>query len=103
MLDGKLPDGTEIPVFSFDEFKRGVADLPMRYGVISDFEMLRKSTGGDESFDVLKDEPNMIVRAGGVEPLAAYLERRGSVTTRGSWGIGTHTTGSTRNKLRLAH
>ena len=75
VLEGKLPDGTEIPVFSFDEFKRGVADLPMRYGVILDFEMARKSTRGYDPFDVLKDEPNMIVRAGGVEANAAYLDK----------------------------
>ena len=44
VLKGQLPDGTEIPVFSFEEFKRGIADLPLRYGVISDFETVRKST-----------------------------------------------------------
>ena len=34
VLNGKLPDGTEIPMYWFDEIKRGIADLPMRYGVI---------------------------------------------------------------------
>jgi len=88
VLKGILPDGSEIPVFQFDEFKRGVADLPLRYGVISDFEMARKSTRGYDPFDVLKDEPNMIVRAGGVEPLAAYLDKardRHNTTVMGNW------------------
>ena len=88
VLNGLLPDGSEIPVFQFDEFKRGVADLPLRYGVISDFEMARKSTRGYDPFDVLKDEPNMIVRAGGVEPLAAYLDKardRHNTTVMGNW------------------
>ncbi len=88
VLNGILPDGREIPVFQFDEFKRGVADLPLRYGVISDFEMARKSTRGYDPFDVLKDEPNMIVRAGGVEPLAAYLDKardRHNTTVMGNW------------------
>ncbi len=75
VLEGKLPDGTEIPVYAFDEFERGIANLPRRYGVILDFDMARKSKKGFQSFDVLKDEPNMIVRAGGVEPLAAYLDK----------------------------
>jgi hypothetical protein len=75
VLEGKLPDGAVIPVFPFDEFKRGVADLPMRYGVILDFEMAKKSKRGYETFDALRDELNMIVRAGGVEPLAAYLDK----------------------------
>jgi len=71
VLKGKLPDGTEIPVFPFGEFKRGVADLPRRYGVILDFALVREAENGYVAFDTLRDEPNMIVRAGGVEPLAA--------------------------------
>ena len=88
VLDGKLPDGTEIPVFPFDEFKRGVADLPRRYAVVTDFETVRKSTRGYDPFDVLKDELNMIVRAGGVEPLAAYLDKardRHNTSVMGNW------------------
>jgi len=88
VLEGKLPDGTEIPVYPFDEFKRGVADLPIRYGVILDFEMARKSLRGYETFDALKDEPNMIVRAGGVEANAAYLDKfrdRHNTRAMGNW------------------
>ena len=75
LLQGRLPDGTEFPVYTFDEFKRGVADLPMRYGVVLDFEIAKKAKNDYESFDVLQDEPLMIVRAGGIEPLAAYLDK----------------------------
>jgi hypothetical protein len=88
VLEGKMPDGTEIPVYMFDEFKRGVAGLPIRYGVILDFEMARKSTRGYETFDVLKDEPNMIVRAGGVEANIAYLDKfrdRHNTRLMGNW------------------
>ena len=75
VLEGKLPDGTEIPVYSFDEFKQGIQDLPMRHAVIMDIAMARKSKCGYELFDVLKDEPFMIVRAGGVAANAAYLDK----------------------------
>ena len=88
VLEGRLPDGTEIPVYEFAEFKRGIKDLPMRYGVILDYEVARKSTRGYDPFDVLKDEPNMIVRAGGVEPLAAYLDKfrdRHNTKMMGNW------------------
>jgi len=86
--EGKLADGSEIPVFPFDEFKRGVANLPWRYAVIMDFELARTSKCGFASFDDLKDDPLMIVRAGGVEPLAKYLDKAKEyygTTEMGSW------------------
>ena len=88
VLHGKLPDGSEFPIFPFDEFKQGIADLPMRYGVVLDLELARKSKRGYEDFEVLKDDPNMIVRAGGVEANIAYLDRfrdRNNTKLMGNW------------------
>ena len=88
LLQGRLPDGTEIPIYPFEEFKRGIPDLPMRYGVVLDFELAKSAKRGYESFDILKDEANMIVRAGGVDPLATYLDRfrdRHNTTLMGNW------------------
>ena len=87
-LDGKMPDGTEIPVFPFDEFRKGIPDLPIRYGVILDLELARQSKRGYEEFEVLKDDPNMIVRAGGVETNIAYLDKfqaRHNTKLMGNW------------------
>ena len=75
LLNGKLHGGSKFPVFPFGEFKRGVADLPIRYGVVMDFELAKKANSGYESFDILMHDPIMIVRAGGVKPLAAYLDK----------------------------
>jgi hypothetical protein len=88
LLEGKLPGGTEIPIFPLEEFKWGVADLPLRYGVILDFELARQSKSGFETFEALRDEPNMIARAGGIEPLAAYLDKardRHNTRLMGNW------------------
>ena len=88
LLAGKLPDGAEIPIYSFSEFKQGIADLPMRYAVVLDLEIAWKSKRGYETFDVLRDDPLMIIRAGGVEPLAAYLDKakaRRNTKTLGNW------------------
>ncbi len=88
VLEGTLPDGAEIPVYPFAEFKRGISDLPRRYGVILDLDVARQAKRGYERFEVLKDEPNMIMRAGGVEPLARYLDRfqaRRDTRVMGNW------------------
>ena len=88
LLNGRLPDGTEFPVYPFAEFKPGIADLPRRYGVILDFEVARQSKRGYEKFEVLKDDPNMIVRAGGVEANIAYLDKfrsRHDTELMGNW------------------
>jgi len=90
VLEGKLPDGSDIPIYPFDEFKRGVARLPRRYAVVLDFEMARKCRNGYQAFDDLKDDPLMILRAGGVEAAAAYLDKakdRGNLETMGNWHI----------------
>ena len=88
VLAGRLPDGSELPVYPFAEFKQGISDLPIRYGVILDYELARKSLRGYEEFEVLKDDPNMIVRAGGVEANAAYLDKfrdRHNTDLMGHW------------------
>ncbi|MFQ5609313.1 MAG: hypothetical protein ACE5F8_03485, partial [Woeseiaceae bacterium] len=55
---------------------------------ILDFEMARKAKRGYELFEVLKKEPNFIVRAGGVEAAAAYLDKfrdRHNTKMMGNW------------------
>ena len=88
VLAGRLPDSTEVPVYPFEEFKQGISDLPTRYGVILDYELARQSLRGYEDFEVLKDDPNMIVRAGGVAANAAYLDKfrdRHNTKSMGHW------------------
>ena len=89
VLEGRLPDGTEVPVYPYEEFKQGINDLPaIRYGVIIDYELARQSLRGYEEFEVLKDDPNMIVRAGGVEANNAYLDKyrdRNNTKLMGHW------------------
>ena len=42
LLRGRLPDGTELPLYDFGELSQGVAELPSRYGVVLDFETAKK-------------------------------------------------------------
>lgn len=75
VVEGTLPDGSDIPVFSYSEFKQGINCLPRRYAVVMDFEMAKKSRTGNINFDELKDDPLMIIRAGGVAAATAYLDK----------------------------
>lgn len=87
-LEGRMPDGAEIPIYSFKEFKQGIDNLPRRYGVVTDFETAKNSACGYVSFDDLRDDPVMIVRAGGVAAAAAYLDKaqaRNNTSKMGSW------------------
>ena len=75
LMRGRLPDGTEFPVHDFEAFRKGVDALPRRYGVVLDFETAKAAATGYVAFDVLRDDPVTICRAGGVEAAAAYLEK----------------------------
>ena len=90
VLGGRMPDGSTFPVYSFDEFKRGIASLPRRYAVVMDFGTARKCKNGYRAFDDLRDDPLMILRAGGAEAATAYLDKardRGKLETIGNWHI----------------
>lgn len=88
VLNGKMPDGVDVPIYSFEEFKQGIDSVPRRFGVVTDFETAKNSACGYESFDVLKDDPVMIVRAGGVAAASDYLDKvrnRNNTSKMGSW------------------
>jgi len=88
LLDGIMPDGTVIPVFPFDELSQGIKELPRRYGVIMDFDAAKQSSCGYASFDVLREDPVMITRAGGRAAANAYLDKaqaRHNTSKMGSW------------------
>lgn len=87
-LEGRMPDGAEIPIYAFNDFKRGIDKLPRRYGVVTDFETAKSSACGYVSFDELRADPVMIARAGGVAAAAAYLDKasaRKNTEKMGSW------------------
>lgn len=96
LLRGRLPDG-EIPVYTFEEFRdralpaRGAPSRPLaesRYAVVMDFGRARRCKSGYHGFEELKEDPLMIVRAGGVEAAAAYLDKaaaRRNTSRMGCW------------------
>lgn len=89
VLEGRLPCGTEIPIYTLDEYKnKSLAELPIRHGIVRDYELARKSTRGYDPFDVLREEPNFICHAGGMEAAARYLDKaqaRHNTEIMGNW------------------
>lgn len=88
LLRGRLPGGDEIPVYTFHDIKQGIKGLPMQYGVSLDFETAKSGARNYVSFDILRGDPNMIIRAGGAEYLHAYLDKaqqRHDTESMGNW------------------
>mgnify|MGYP001360034520 CR=1 FL=1 len=88
VLSGRLPCGTEFPVYDYVNFKDGISNLPLRYAVVMDFELAARSPVGYVEFELLREDPLMIVRGGGVEATSAYLQKaqaRHNTDRMGSW------------------
>jgi len=77
LLEGLLPDGSRIPMYTFQEFKKGVASLTRRYGVITPFDIAKTAVEGETKVADLRDDPMVIVRCGGVKQAAAYMNKIG--------------------------
>ena len=75
LLDhGKLPDGSTIPMFAYNEISQGT-EAPMRHGIVLDYQMAKNSPNGYELFRNLRRDPLMVARAGGPEATEAYLDK----------------------------
>ncbi len=88
LLEGKMPDGATIPVFTFNAFRHGIPNLPRRYAVVMDFNIARECSNGYSTFGDLREDPMMIVRAGGPDAAAAYLDKaqsRHNTSKMGNW------------------
>ena len=76
LLDrGELPDGSTIPMYAYNEISEGISEVPMRHGIVLDYQMAKNSPNGYELFRNLRRDPLMVARAGGPEATEAYLDR----------------------------
>lgn len=75
VLDGKLANGTTIPIYTLSDFMKGISDLTMQYGVVMDFDKVKCLNSGVQNIDSLRNNPLFIVRAGGQEPANQFLDQ----------------------------
>lgn len=77
-LNGKMPDNSEIPIYSFCEFKdKTLRQLPVRYGVVLDFKdalVTPPNLPYPADENKLKENHLFITRAGGIELTNQFLD-----------------------------
>jgi hypothetical protein len=74
LLDGKLADGSQIELFSFEQIKDGVSSLPHKFGVVMPYSMAQGTKSGYHQKKDFMKNPLVIARAGGLENLESYYE-----------------------------
>ncbi len=85
LLEGKLPDGTTIPMHAYEDFKESASELPRRYGVIIDFEDAKGTQSGRQEREPFLANPLAVARSGGEETAAAYFDRAQKDGELGCW------------------
>jgi len=74
LLEGKLPDSS-IGLYRFEEIKKGISNLPHRFGIVMPYKMAQKTKSGYYKKKAFLENPLVIARAGGLENLEAYYEK----------------------------
>ncbi|KHO46485.1 MAG: hypothetical protein QS98_C0003G0093 [archaeon GW2011_AR3] len=75
LLKGKLPDGRDIEVYSFSDYRRGIANLPRGHAIVLDASQISQSRSEDQFLDTLLEDPLFISRVGGQRKAEAFLHR----------------------------
>ncbi|MBU4456455.1 MAG: hypothetical protein KKA65_03050, partial [Nanoarchaeota archaeon] len=74
LLDGKLPGGSLIELFSFEDIKKGVLNLPHRFGVVMPYSTAQDTKSGYHQKKAFMENPLVIARAAGQENLESYYK-----------------------------
>jgi hypothetical protein len=74
LLEGKLPDGSSIQLYRFEEIKAGASSLPHKFGVVIPYSMAQATKSGYHKKDAFISNPLVIARVGGIENLEKYYD-----------------------------
>lgn len=70
-----LLEGHILPIFSYDNFKKGISALPREYAVVRDFHPRKEVPSGHHQYlNTLKEIPRVISLVGGIENLENCLD-----------------------------
>ena len=75
LLEGKLPNGVNIPLYNFEDIKTGKSGLPHQFGVVMPYSMAQATSSGYHQKEAFLENPLVIARSAGVlDQLEAYYE-----------------------------
>jgi hypothetical protein len=86
LLEGKI-NNEDMPLFLIDDIKKGITDMPRRYGVVLPLATIQSSKSGYHTKEEFLNNDLVIARAGGTQHLDAYFEKakRTSDNMIGNW------------------
>ncbi|MAG52586.1 MAG: hypothetical protein CMH62_01350 [Nanoarchaeota archaeon] len=87
LLDGRLPDGSSLNLYPYEDIERGISDLPHKFGVVMPYEKAKETESGRHKKKEFLENPLVIVRNGGMENLEAYYEKAKSGGKVGNWHV----------------
>jgi hypothetical protein len=76
LLNGKLPDGSAIKLYHFDdEIKKGVSDLPHQFGIVMPYSVAQNTKSTYVEKSEFLANPLVMARNAGMQNLEEYFER----------------------------
>ena len=87
LLDGKLPDGSSLTLYHYEDIEKGVSGLPHRFGIVMPYEKAKGTESGFQKQEKFLKNPLAIARNGGKENLEAYSEKAKSGENIGNWHV----------------
>ena len=84
LLEGRV-NGNEIPFYALEEIKRGVPNLPHRFGVVMPYRDAQATSSGFQNKSNFLNNPLVIARNGGLENLETYFDMAKDNDKIGCW------------------
>ncbi len=87
LLEGKLPDGSSIPLFKFEDIKSGMTNRPHRFGIVVPYANVQGTKSDYQNKAEFLANPLAIARgAGDIETLEKYFDLAKVTSTAGKVG-----------------
>ena len=88
LLEGKLPDGSSLALYPYEDIEKGVSNLLHRFGIVMPYQTAKETSSGYHKKRGFLENPLAIARNGGRENLEGYYEKaRNEKGDLGNWHV----------------